>query len=89
VQEISYDEFVADDEINDLSDLGGTEGKSPVCLKQTEFSLKQLAKRMGQANYSAFNKWKKGWVAGFIEKEHRSMIRGQNWLTRWRDGPLH
>jgi len=44
---------------------------------------------MGQAKYSAFNKWKKGWVAGFLEKNHQSMIRGQNWLKQLRDGALH
>jgi len=44
---------------------------------------------MGQANYSAFNKWKKVWVAGFLEKKHRSIIRGQNRLNQVRDGPLH
>jgi hypothetical protein len=78
--EISYEEYDADDESNDSSDLGGAEGKPPVSLKQTEFSLKQFAKRIGQANYSAFNKWKKGWVAGFLEKEHRSIIQGQKRL---------
>jgi len=57
--ELCYDECDADDESDDLPDLGGAEGKPPVSLKQTEFSLKQFAKRMGQANYSAFNKWKK------------------------------
>jgi len=30
----------------------------------------EFAKRMEQANYSAFNKWKKLWVAGFQEKMH-------------------
>jgi hypothetical protein len=87
--EISYHEYDADDKSDDSSDLGRAEGKSPVSLKQTEFSLKQFAKRMGQANYSAFNKWKKGWVAGFLEKKHRSIIWGQNRLTQLRDGRLH
>ena len=87
--EKSYDEYDADVESDDSSDLGGAQGKPPVSLKQTEFSLKQFAKRMGQANYSAFNKWKKGWVAGFLEKKHRSIIRGQNRLKQLRDGPLH
>jgi len=86
---ISYDQYDADDESDDSSDLGSAEGKPPVSLKQTEFSLKQFAKRMGQANYSAFNKWKKGWVAGFLEKKHRSIIWGQNWLKQVRDGHLH
>ena len=69
--------------------MGGADGKLPVSLKQTEFSLKQFAKRMGQANNSAFNKWKSVWVAGFLEKKHRSIIRGQNRLKQVRDGPLH
>jgi len=43
---------------------------------------------MGQANYSAFNKWKKVWVAGFLEKKHLSIIRGQNRLKQVRNGPL-
>jgi len=43
---------------------------------------------MGQANYNAFNKWKKVWVAGFLEKEHRSIIRRQNQLKQVCDGPL-
>ena len=68
----------ADDESNNSSDLGGAEGKPPVSLKQTEFSLKQFTKRMGQANYSEFNKWKKVWVAGFFGKKHWSIIWGQN-----------
>jgi len=87
--EISYDEYDADDESDDSSNLGGAEGKPPVSLKHTEFSLKQVAKRMGQANYCAFNKWKKVWVAGFLEKKHWSIIRGQNQLKQLRDGPLH
>ena len=87
--EISYDEYDADDERDDSSNLGGAEGKPPVSLKQTEFSLKQFAKRIGQANYSAFNKRKKVWVAGFLEKKHQSIVRGQNRLKKLRDGPLH
>jgi len=42
--EISYDEFDTDAESDDLSDLGGAEGKAPISLKQTEFSLKQFTK---------------------------------------------
>ena len=79
---MSYDEHDADDQRDDSLDLGGAEGKPPVSLKQTEFSLKQFAKKMGQANYSAFNKWKKIWEAGFWEKKHRSIIRGQNHLKQ-------
>jgi len=44
---------------------------------------------MGHFNVSAFNKWMKVWVAGFLEKKHRSTIRGQNRLEQLRDGPLH
>jgi len=87
--EISYDEYDANNESDNSLDLGSAEGQSPVSLKQTEFSVKQFANRMGQANYSAFNKWKKGWVAGFLEKKHRSIIWGQNQLKQLRDGPLH
>ena len=57
--EISYGKYDADYESNDSSDLGGAEAKTPISLKQTEFSLKQFAQRMGQPNFSAFNKWKK------------------------------
>ena len=87
--DIYYDQYDPDYESDDSSDLGGTEGKAPISLKQTEFTLKQFAKRMGQPNFSAFNKWKKVWVAGFLEKKHRSIIRQQNRLTQSRDGLLH
>jgi hypothetical protein len=53
-----------------------------------EFSLKQFAKKMGQPNFSAFNMWKKVWVAGFLEKKHRSIIPGQNRWQQMRNGPL-
>jgi len=89
LREIPYDDYDADDESDDSSDLGGAEGIPPVNLKQTEFSLKQFAKRMGQANYSVFNEWKKVWVAGFLETKHWSIIRGKNQLKQLRDGPLH
>jgi len=89
VPELSYDEYDTAEESDDLSDLGGAQGKPPNSLKQTEFSLKQFAKSMGQANYSPFNKWKKVWVAGFPEKMHQSCIRGQNRFEQVRDGPLH
>jgi hypothetical protein len=69
--------------------LGGAEGKAPISLKQTELSLMQFAKRMGHPNFIAFNKWKKEWVAGFLEKKHRSIILGQNRLKQMRNGPLH
>ena len=86
--EISCDEFDADAESDDSSDLGGADGKAPISLKQTEFSWKQFAKMMGQPNFCAFNKWKKVWVAGFLEKRHRSIIPGQNRLKQLRDRPL-
>jgi hypothetical protein len=54
--EISYDEFDADAESDDSSVLAGAEGKAPTTVKQTDFSLKQFAKRMGQRNFSEFNK---------------------------------
>jgi hypothetical protein len=68
--------------------LGGAEGKDPICLKQMEFSLKQFAKRMGPPNFSAFNKWKKVWVAGFLEMKHQSIIPGHNIVKQQRDVPL-
>jgi hypothetical protein len=71
-----------------LSDLGGAEGKTPISLKQTEFSLKQFAKIMGQPNFSAFNQWKKVWVAGILEKKHRSIIPEQNSLKQMQNGPV-
>jgi hypothetical protein len=74
--EISYDEFNADAESNDSSDFSGAEGKAPISWKQMEFSLKQFAKRMGQPNFSAFNKGRKPWVAGIHEKKHWSIIPG-------------
>jgi len=86
---MSYDEYDAADESVNLSDFGCAEGKPPISLQQMEFSLKQFAKRMGQPNFSAFNKWKKVWVAGFLEKKHRSRILVPNRLKQVRDGPLH
>jgi hypothetical protein len=76
--EMSYSNYDADDESPNSSGLGGADGKPPVNLKETEFSLKDFAKWMGQANYCAFNKWKKVWVAGFLEKQHRPVLLSQN-----------
>ena len=87
--ETSCDDYDADSANDNLSDLGGAKGKPPVSLKQTEFSSKQFAKRMGQANYCVFNKWKKVWVAGFLKKRYWSIIWGQNCWTQLTDGPLH
>jgi hypothetical protein len=86
--EISNDELDADAESDDSSDLGGAECKAPIRLKQTEFSLKQFAKRMRQPIFSAFNKWKKVWVAGFLKKKYRSIIPEQNRLKQLQAGPL-
>jgi len=58
-------------------------------LKQTEYSLKQFANRMGHPNFCSFNKWKKVWVAGFLEKKHRPIILGQNRLKQLGVGSLH
>jgi len=68
--EMSYDKYDTADESDLLSDLGSADGKPLISLKQTEFSLKQFAKRMGQPNFSAVNKWKKVWVAGVLKKKH-------------------
>jgi len=87
--DIVWNNYEADDESNDSLDSGGAEGKLPVSLKQTEFSLKQFAKRIQLANYSPFNKRKKVWVARFLEEKNRSIILGQNWLKQLRYGPRH
>jgi len=87
--EISQNEYKAEVKCEDSSDLGVAEGKASISLKQTEFSLKQFGKKMGQPNYIAFNKWKKVSVAGFMEKEHRSIILGQSCFIQLRDGPQH
>jgi hypothetical protein len=87
--EISYDEYDPDGENDDTSDLGLAQGKAPISLKQTESSLKQFAKFIGQSNFSACKKWEKVWVAGFLWKKHQFMIRGDNHLKQLRDGPLH
>jgi hypothetical protein len=65
---IAYDEYDTVCESDDYSVLGVAEGKAPISLKQMEFSSKQLAKRMGQPNWSAFNKLKKVSVVGFLER---------------------
>jgi len=53
--EMSHDNYDADNDSDAGSDVGGAEGKPPISLKQTEFSLKQVAQRIGQVNYSALN----------------------------------
>jgi hypothetical protein len=86
--ELSYDDYDAAEESDHLSDLCGADGKPPICLKQTEVSLKHFAKRMGQPNYSAFYKGKKVWVGGFLELKHLSIIQWQNGLKQVQAGPL-
>jgi hypothetical protein len=86
---MAYNNYDADDKTYDLTDLGGLDEKPLNHLTQTEFPLKQFAKRTVQANYSVFNKWKKVWVFRLLEKKHRSMIWEQNRLKPVRDGPMH
>lgn len=78
--EISYDDYGADDESDDLVDLCGAEDKPPVSLEQTEFSLKQSAKRIGQANYCTVDMWNRVGVAGILERKLRSIICWKNCL---------
>jgi len=80
LSEILYDEFDADHDRDYSSDLGGAVVKAPISLKQTQYSLKQYAKRMGQPNCSIFNNWKKVWVARFQQKKHPSIFLQLNWL---------
>jgi len=87
IPDISYHDYDADDESDDSLDFGGAEGEPPVSQKQTEFSLKQFAKRIRQANHSAYNNWKTVWVAGFLEKKRCSIIWGQNQLKQHRNRP--
>jgi hypothetical protein len=89
VPEISYVQYDAEYESDDLSDMGGAEGKAPISLKQNEFGMKKFAKRIGQPNFTTFNEWKNVWVAGFLEKKHQSIIWAQNRLKQLLDGPLH
>jgi len=76
LSDMSCDKYETDDETNYLSDLRGAEANRPVSLKQSEFSLTQFSKSMGQANYSVFREWKKVWVVGITEKQHTSMTQG-------------
>jgi hypothetical protein len=48
--DISYDKFDVEYQSNVSSDFGGVERKAPTSLKQTEFSLKQCAKKNGAAH---------------------------------------
>jgi len=87
--EISCDEYDAVYESDDSLDMGGAKGTDQISLKQTEFALSQFAKRIGQPNFSTFNKWKKVWVAGFLEKKHMFIGWGQNHLKQLREAPQH
>jgi hypothetical protein len=59
----SYHEFDRDAESNDSSDLGVAEGKAPISLKQTEFSLKQFAKGWGSPTLVPSTSGRKyGWL---------------------------
>ena len=87
--DISYNKYNADYKSDNSSVLGQAEGKTPINLMPTEFSLKQFAKRMGHPIFGAINKWKNVWVAAFLEKKHCSYIQGENRLKQLRDGPLH
>jgi len=46
--EISNDDYEADDDNEDVSDLGGAEGNLPISPKETEFSLTQSDKGWGR-----------------------------------------
>jgi hypothetical protein len=75
---IFYDEYDADYGRDSLWDCGGAKGEARISLNETEFSLKQFGKWIMQPNLSTVNKWKKVWVAGFLEMKHLPIIRGQN-----------
>jgi len=83
--EMSNDVDAVDDESDNLSNFGCAEGKPPRSLKQNEFSLKQFAQYIEQANYSTINKWKKVWLAGFFEEKHISIIQGNTYLKQLGD----
>jgi len=87
--EISSDNYDADEETENSSDFGSADGKLPSSTMETELFLKHFAKRMGHANYSAFNKWKKVWMVRLLQKQHQSSIQGQNCLKQLPGGPLH
>jgi hypothetical protein len=87
--DISYDEFDADAESDDLFDFVGAKGKAPISSKQTEFFKKEFAILIGQRNISKFNMWKNVLVAGFHKKKHRSSSLEQNHLEQPQNGLLH
>jgi len=53
------------------------EPNRPVFVVQTR-TAGGLPGPVANTKYSVFNKWKKVWEAGSLEKKHRSIIRGQN-----------
>jgi len=59
----------------------------PLSLKSTESSWQKGSNRIGQANYSVFNMWKKVCMAWFLEKQHCGIICGQNDLTQLHGAP--
>jgi hypothetical protein len=69
-------------------ELGSTDGKLPISLKEKELSMKQSAQRMGQAEYTGYNTWMKVWVAAFAERQGQFIIQGQNCFNQVRDEPL-
>jgi len=77
---MSCTDYDTDDVSDDLSDMGSAESKPPISLKPTEFSLAKFAHKMGQANHSVFNEWKKVGAAGYLEQKHRSIFWGQTRL---------
>jgi len=85
--DIAFDEFDADYECNDSSEVSRANPNPPISMKQTEFSLKQFGNRMGQPNFSGFSKWMNVWVAGFLEKMHWFIIPGQNRFKQLQAGP--
>jgi len=89
LQDNSQDEFDTDYESDDLSNLGGAEVKALISLKQMQLSLRQFAKRMGQPNFTMFDKWKNIWVAGHLEKKYQSIIPELYCFKQQQDGPLH
>jgi hypothetical protein len=56
ILEISFNDHDADAASNNSLALDTAECKPPGGLKHPKFSSKQFAKRMGQGNYSAFDK---------------------------------
>jgi hypothetical protein len=61
---ISDDKYDADNDSEYLPNLGGAEMGATIRWKQTEFSLKQFAKRIMQPKSSTFNKWNKVCATG-------------------------